>query len=102
MVWFFYNGNEVVELISDLRRRGEHEWVARVESFVNSESIKRDYFVAGFIVHEHNDESNVVGVDALLLTFRSRFSLDYRPVLVLVRNLDWARSSLIDVYRDDP
>jgi len=100
MVWFFYNGNEVAELISDLRRRGEHEWVARVESFV--ESIKRDYFVAGFIVHEHNDKSNVVGVDALLLTFRSRFSLDYRPVLVLVRNLDWARSSLIDVYRDDP
>jgi hypothetical protein len=98
MVWLFYNGNEVAELVSDLRRRGEREWVARVESFV--ESIKRDYFVAGFIVHEH--ESNVAGVDALLLTFRSCFSLDYRPAIVLVRNLDWARSSLIDVYRDDP
>jgi len=100
MVWFFYNGNEVAELISDLRRRGEHEWAARVELFINSESIKRDYFVAGFIVREH--ESNVTGVDALLLTFRSRFSLDYRPAIVLVGNLDWARSSLIDVYRDDP
>jgi hypothetical protein len=63
--WEFYDNAS--ELASILRKRGEHEWADEVERFPQSETIKRYYFCAGYVVYL-DAYDNVIKIDAILLT----------------------------------